>query len=399
MKILMTTDTVGGVWTYAVELALALAPYHVEITLATMGAPLSPRQRVEAGGVPGLRVHESGYRLEWMSEPWDDVRRAGDWLLGLEGRYRPDLVHLNGYAHGALPWRAPVLMVGHSCVLSWWEAVKGEPAPPEWDRYCAEVTRGLRGAGLVVAPSWAMLACLERHYGGLRRTAVVPNGRDAGCFPPAAKEPFILSAGRLWDEAKNVAALAAVAPRLAWPVAVAGEDQHPEGGSAALACLRPLGRLAPRELAEWMGRAAVYALPARYEPFGLSALEAGLAGCALVLGEIPTLREVWADGAVFVPPEDPEALHGALTRLIEEPKERSRLGARARARALEYTPRRMAGAYMHAYRSLVGEGRFRVQGPESALPHPPLGTPNRELRTPNAERRTTAEEEEPSCVS
>ncbi len=32
-------------------------------------------------------------------------------------------------------------------------------------------------------------------------------------------------------------------------------------------------------------------LPARYEPFGLSVLEAALSGCALVLGDIPSLRE------------------------------------------------------------------------------------------------------------
>ena len=37
--------------------------------------------------------------------------------FGLERRLRPDVVHLNGYTHGALPWRAPVLVVGHSCVL------------------------------------------------------------------------------------------------------------------------------------------------------------------------------------------------------------------------------------------------------------------------------------------
>ena len=40
MRVLMTADTVGGVWTYALELAGALAPLGVDITLATM----SPRR-------------------------------------------------------------------------------------------------------------------------------------------------------------------------------------------------------------------------------------------------------------------------------------------------------------------------------------------------------------------
>ncbi|WP_326491751.1 glycosyltransferase family 4 protein [Myxococcus stipitatus] len=128
-RVLMTTDTVGGVWTYALELCRALAEVGVEVALATMGAPLTPAQAEEARGVPGLRVFESTWRLEWMESPWEDVEAAGAWLLGLEARLEPDLVHLNGYCHGALPWRAPVVMVAHSCVASWWEAVRSGPLP------------------------------------------------------------------------------------------------------------------------------------------------------------------------------------------------------------------------------------------------------------------------------
>ncbi|HYO70741.1 MAG TPA: glycosyltransferase family 4 protein, partial [Archangium sp.] len=148
----MTADTVGGVWTYALELCQALAGDGVRVELATLGAPLSPAQWVEARAVPGLTVHESSYQLEWMEEPWEDVRASGEWLLGLEARLAPDVIHLNGYCHGALPWRAPVLMVAHSCVLSWWEAVKGEPAPGRYTRSQQEVARGLRAAARVVAP-------------------------------------------------------------------------------------------------------------------------------------------------------------------------------------------------------------------------------------------------------
>ena len=96
---------------------------------------------------------------------------------------------------------------------------------------------------------------------------------------------------------------------------VAGDGRHPEGGGAGeLENLRHLGRLAPADLASWLGRAAIYALPARYEPFGLSILEAALAGCALVLGDIDSLRELWDGCALFVPPEDDDALAEALNR-------------------------------------------------------------------------------------
>lgn len=352
-RILMTADTVGGVWTYALELCHALARFGVRVELATLGAPLSLAQWAEAGEVPGLSVHESRYQLEWMDDPWEDVRASGEWLLELEARLRPDLIHLNGYCHGALPFQAPVLMVAHSCVLSWWEAVNGESAPERYARYREEVARGLRAARCVVAPSAAMLSAAERLYGPFRASRVIANARGAGSFPPGKKEPFVLAAGRLWDEAKNLSALEAIAPRLPFPVKVAGETQHPGGGvSARTLHVEPLGRLTPSELAEHMGRAAIYALPARYEPFGLSVLEAALAGCALVLGDIPSLREVWGDAALFVHPDDGEGLARALRALMTSPAERERRAELARARALTFTPRRMAEAYLQLYAAL-----------------------------------------------
>jgi glycogen(starch) synthase len=371
----MTADTVGGVWTYSLELTRALAPHGVEVTLATMGAPLTPGQWEEARALSNLQVEQSTFQLEWMDEPWADVQAAGEWLLGLEARLRPDVVHLNGYCHGALPWTSPTLMVGHSCVLSWWRAVKREEAPERYARYREEVARGLHAAGHVVAPTQTMLEALRGHYGALPEAEVIFNARRAEDFPPRfEREPFILTAGRLWDEAKNVAALESVAPRLGWPVKVAGESRHPSLGEVVHSRrVEPLGRLSPRELARWMGRAAIYALPARYEPFGLSVLEAALAGCALVLGDIPSLREVWGNSAaLFVPPNDGDALAEALEVLRREPERRARLAACARVQALEFTPARMAVSYLAAYTSLVRVRRGRPFLGPSEHPQPTL---------------------------
>ncbi|HEV8577715.1 MAG TPA: glycosyltransferase family 4 protein [Thermoanaerobaculia bacterium] len=354
-KVLMTADTVGGVWTYAVELARGLAERGVEVALATMGDPLNDLQREKADRIPHLKVFESAFKLEWMEDPWRDVEKAGEWLLGLEDRIGPDLVHLNGYVHGSLPWNAPKVMVGHSCVLSRWLAVKGEPAPESWDRYAREVAAGLASADLVIAPTQAMLGVLAEHYGTLPRTRVILNGRDPRLFKSAAKEPIVFAAGRLWDEAKNLEALERVAPRLSWPAFVAGENHHPDGGEARPHHTRLLGRLSQRALAAWLGRAAIYCLPARYEPFGLSVLEAALSGCALVLGDIPSLREIWRHRAVFVPSDDPEALEDALGRLIADPDRRSTLAAGSRARALQLTSERMVEAYLAAYGEVLAD--------------------------------------------
>ena len=357
MKVLMTADTVGGVWTYALELARALEPHDVEIVLATMGAPMSPAQRDEVAGLENVRVHESSFRLEWMQSPWDDVARAGDWLLGLAAHEQPDVIHLNGYAHGDLPWPAPVLMVGHSCVLSWWEAVKGVPAPREWDEYARRVASGLHAADLVVAPSRTMLSALERLYGLTRASCAIPNGREQRGAGPAAKEHIVLAAGRLWDEAKNLEALDRVAAQLPWPVYLAGNTDSPDGQAREYRGAQLLGMLDSSSLAQWMARAAIYALPARYEPFGLTVLEAAQAGCALVLGDIPSLRELWGDDALYLEPDDDSALADVIHRLCSDDVLRTRMGARARGRALGFTPRRMAARYHSAYCTLIGVAR------------------------------------------
>src|SRR4029077_4538907 len=167
--------TVGGVWTYALELARGLGERGGEVALASMGAPLSELHRDKAERIPRLRVFESHFKLEWMEDCWRDVEKAAEWLLRLEDRICPDLVHLNGYVHAALPWQAPKLVGGDSCAPSRWRGVKGEEAPEEWDRYRAEVTAGLAAADLVAAPTAAMLSSLAEHYGELPRTRVIAN--------------------------------------------------------------------------------------------------------------------------------------------------------------------------------------------------------------------------------
>ncbi len=199
-----------------------------------------------------------------------------------------------------------------------------------------------------------MLAALRSHYGDFGPTRAIYNGHAPLAPAARTKEPFVLSVGRLWDEAKNVRTLEQVASALPWPIYVAGEDQHPEGGRLELSQVRALGRLAPPDLASWFARAAIYALPARYEPFGLSVLEAAQAGCALVLGDIPSLREVWGDAACFVRPDDSAALTRTLQELIEDRDRRRELAAKARARAARYTRQRMVDGYLQAYAELMG---------------------------------------------
>lgn len=351
-RVLMTADTIGGVWDYAVQLADGLAPYGTAVTLATMGQRPTPDQRAAAARVPGLELHESDYRLEWMDAPWEDVSRSGEWLLALAEDIDADLVHLNGYAHAALPWSRPTVVVAHSCVCSWWTAVRREEAPEAYDRYRRRVAAGLQTASVVVAPSGAMLRALSAHYGPVGGI-VVPNGRHAPDFRSGPKQALVFSAGRLWDEAKNIALLAAVAADLPWPVSAAGDICHPDGRPWRAGAVCPLGRLSQAGVRDWMARASIYALPARYEPFGLSILEAALSRCALVIGDIPSLRDGWDGAAVFVPPDDPAALLAALQTLMADDACRTEWQRRAWTRAQEFTVERMARGYLQVYGSVL----------------------------------------------
>ncbi len=353
LQVLMSADTLGGVWDYALELSTQLARFGVRTALATMGRRPSAAQRSAAAAVPGLDLYESDFALEWMPDAGDDPQRAGEWLLGLEKRIRPDIVHLNGYRHAALPWSAPCLIVAHSCVLSWWEAVKQEPAPPSWEGYADGVRKGLRSAAAVVAPTQALLDAMTVIYGPLPHALVIANGRDSQRFRIGDKEPIVFAAGRLWDEAKNMSALNAVAHELEWPIVAAGDWRRPDGRGERPVGLRALGVVPSSEIASWLARSAVYALPARYEPFGLSVLEAALSGCALVLGDIPTLRELWDGAAVFVPPDDHERLLSALKGVICHPMRRLDLGLAARRRALTFGAERMGRAYHLLYCRLL----------------------------------------------
>jgi len=364
MRVLMTTDTMGGVWNYCLQLASVLGRYGVEVDLATMGRAPTDAQRQAAMVLPNVQMHVSEFRLEWMPNPWGDVDRAGQWLLDLERRTRPDIVHLNGYSHGVLPFTAPVIVAGHSCVLSWWRAVRGEEAPAEWDEYRRRVRAGLRAATRVIAPSETMLNSLVADYGPFRAAKFIYNARSAEAFIPATKLHMIISIGRLWDQAKNLLTLDKIAGRLPWPVYVAGESRHPAGGTTRSEHVTYLGTLAERQVALRLGRASIYVLPARYEPFGLSILEAALAGCALVIGDIPTLREIWHDSALFVPPDDSEMLAAHIGRLISQPAELARYSALAQVRAREFTIERFGREYMGAYAALL-RGSTRNHAPST----------------------------------
>lgn len=310
---LLTTDAVGGVWRYSLDLAAGMVQRPI---LVVLGPSPSQAQRDEAAAL-GLQLIDTGLPLDWTAADPAALTAVTAALKSLAAGQGVRSVHLHAPAlAGPDPWEPAAVVVAHSCVATWWQAVRGGPLPDDL-AWRAEATRvGLHTADAVIAPSKAHAESTCRAYGDCMITAV-----HNGAHPLLAGEGRgdstgpILTAGRLWDEAKNATVLDQVASRLDTPIHAAGPVTGPNGAHVNLPNLHLLGPLDARAMRRAYAKASVFASLARYEPFGLSVLEAAQSGLRLVLSDIPTFRELWDGAARFVPlGADPvPALRAALT--------------------------------------------------------------------------------------
>ncbi|MBA2918988.1 glycosyltransferase [Sphingomonas sp. MAH-20] len=350
-RLLITTDTVGGVWQYATDLAGALAEHGIEPVLATMGPRPTAQQR--AALAEGVELVETDLSLDWLATGPHEVTDAGEGIARLADVYRADIVQLNAPALAAtVRFDQPVVAVAHSCVGSWWQAVRGGCMDGDLS-WRAELTgAGLHAADRVVAPSGAFATMLQQCYDLPRPPVVVRNGRRPAGLPPSAQQDIGFTAGRLWDEGKNLATIDRAAALAASRIVAAGPLAGPNGTAIALDNVETLGSLSDHDIARRFAARPVFVSAALYEPFGLAALEAAQAGCALVLSDIPTFRELWDGAAWFVYPHDAAGFAHAIDTVIGDPELRSRLGEAARERAGDYTVDRMAAGMLALYREL-----------------------------------------------
>jgi glycogen(starch) synthase len=356
--VFMTTDAVGGVWTYARDLAGGLAARGVRVTLANLGPRPSAAQTQDVTSLQGVELVEADAALDWLEEAPERLEWGSRELARLAAEARVDVVHLNSPAYATADFVAPVVGVCHSCLLSWWEAVRGGQPPGEFAAAGERLRRGYSACDALVAPTEAFATITQRLYGV--RPVVVPNGRAAARRGSAGvKEPFVLTSGRLWDEGKNVAALDAAAALMRGRVEAAGPLEGPAGQRVVLRAALSLGRLEAGAMADRLDSAAVYASLAVYEPFGLGVLEAAQAGCALVLSDIPTFRELWDGAAVFVNSGDQSGVAQTLDALLEDPRERARLGALASVRAGSLSAAAMVARMLAVHREVLARRTLR----------------------------------------
>lgn len=366
LRVFMTADAVGGVWQYSLDLAQGLRAYDTETTLCVLGPKPRPEQYAAARRIPGLKLISLDLPLDWTAATPAQVLDAAATVVSVAHDENIGVVHLNSPALAAGPsYPVPVVAVCHSCMATWWQAVRARPLTKQFRWHKDLVAQGLCKADAIVAPSGAFARAVAQVYSLPTQPMVVYNGRRP-CVRESLPEgvsipegPFAFTAGRLWDDGKNLRTLDAAAAHLAMPVFAAGPLKGPNRASIKFAHVRPLGNLSDGHLAEWLAAKPIFVSTARYEPFGLAVLEAAEAGCALVLSDIPTFRELWEGAACFVPPQDDVAVARAIEAVASDLRQRTLYASAARRRARRYTAEVMAAKVRAIYGSLLSKKRVR----------------------------------------
>ncbi len=358
MRILMTADAVGGVWTFARELISGLlTKADVSVFLVTVG-PLPSAQQMAAlhemqAEMPGFAFECLDGALEWQQDNADTYSRYEKRLLDRITSFRPDLIHSNQFCFGALPVSTPKLLVAHSDVLSWHRAVRGGDAPesPWLQRYLSLVRAGLAGAAMVVAPTYAMLHDLEAGFGAQPRGRVVSNGRDVRPEKGHRKLQAV-AAGRVWDAAKGMSVLEDLYSPM--PILIAGDTANSDGSYDAARLRRCVlvGLLPEEQLLNLFTESSVYIATSVYEPFGLGPVEAALCGCAVLARDIPSFREVWGDAASYF--HDAASLRSGLQAFAKDEMllTRARKSSYQRAKT-RYTCAAMTESYLQLYNEVL----------------------------------------------
>ena len=300
MHVLVTADTLGGVWTYTRELVTGLSARGHRVTLVSFGDIPAMQQASWIVGLERVDYRPTAFRLEWMQDSESDLEASAEYLRAVIDEVSPDILHFNQFYYGDLKCDLPRIVVAHSDVVTWWLAVHGkEPPDGAWmQSYRAAIQRTISGATTVVAPSQWMLGAFQKAHGLPKSTRVIYNGMTPESFDAnAVKKNVALSVGRVWDLGKNSVMLSRIQSPI--PIYLAGNDLPPSGESNVAdfksAESRGLFFTGPQEharLRELFANAALYVATSQYEPFGLAPLEAALSKCAIVASDIPSLREV-----------------------------------------------------------------------------------------------------------
>lgn len=305
--------------------------------------------RVVDRAMPARPLHRA-----WARTPWPPI----EWFTGAQ-----DVIHGTNFVVPPAR-RAARVMTVHDLT-----AVRFPEMCDDYTRtFPALVRKALAEGAWVHTPSRFVAEEVVELLGAPReRVVAVHHGIPAVDAPapgpahvPCPDAPYVLALGTVEprkDLPTLVRAFDAAAARLPeLELVVAGPDGWGVDAydSAVTAArhrsrIRRIGWVGGEERARLLRHARVYAYPSIYEGFGLTTLEAMLAGVPVVTTDAGPLPEVVGDGAALVGPGDVDALADAIVRLATDEHARAELIRRGRARTQCFTWEKAAAGLSALY--------------------------------------------------
>ncbi len=362
---ILHSSAIGG-GPVSVRLLVLGTKYEFEPVVISSGEGQLPTQ-LEA---EGIELHSLPLTTKWsfLAHTWK--------LARLIRQIAPDVIHLHGHWAASIGQLA-VFLAGRPATIYTvrWPAYSDDTNPISTARNWLVEWFSCAAATIVVAVSeFDRRTLIRRRMCSLRKLEMIHN---AYAIDPAPVQSNRLIAeivnigfvGRLVDQ-KGCDVLISAYARLAGgglPVRLTIVGDGPDraqlerrvqdlglGESVDFLGYQPDG-------ARFMADMDIVAVPSRFEPFGIVAVEAMAQGRPVVASAVGGLTETMVDGTTgrLVPAGDSVRLADALGDLVRSSALREQMGEAGRERAIAlFSPDRVVAAYTKLYRSLTAARDF-----------------------------------------
>lgn len=223
--------------------------------------------------------------------------------------------------------------------------------------YRTVVANAVNRAAKVLVPSNAVKQDVIRQFKLPERKVVVTYEGVPERLNISGKQrlpkPYVLYVGNLYPH-KNVENLVRALKQLGDfnLVVVAGRNIFRDKFKTK-SFVKMLGHVSDGELATLYEGAAAFVFPTLSEGFGLPGLEAMTAGCPVVCSDIPVLREVYGDAALYFDPGDPGDIASKIVLVLTDGRLRKELILKGRQQVKKYSWRKMAQQTLGVYEEIL----------------------------------------------
>ena len=382
------TASLAGVVVPPLRVAFDVGPLATPLT----GVGQATRGMLEALGEHSAEVDLEPYFLSWRAPAPLEARRlpvpaavAHRWWarhrrprldrwLHSPGSRRVDVIHGTNYV--VPPARAARVVSVYDC----WFLRHLDEVHPDVARAATVLRRAVHQGAIVHTSSRATADAVRELFGDVP-VAVIALGAPEPSVVPAATPPavhhleggrFVLALGTL-ERRKNLVRLVEAFARVAGErpdlrLVLAGGpgddevaiDEARSGLPAALAArIHRLGRVDEATKSWLLDRAAVLAYPSLDEGFGFPLLEAMQAATPVVASRVGSIPEVAQDAARYHDPVDVDDLAAALTAVLDDADEATRLRAAGTRRVAAHPWSATASGLLALYARAAMEGGAR----------------------------------------